>query len=217
MCLDDVRVALEASGVLNRIRSSCPPCTSLAVKNHRCACRERRREIALNRKRYLAVLWETVWRINPARRHAWTPWVNCMPSFVRNLLASKDVVSACVSAEYSFADVENSWMLLDYWWQSQSCQAQGRHEMSEQTSFQNAHLQFMPLPGYWNASKQQKLLPLLEMKNQFPSRSSVLGISPEDESGKYFFSVHMYVAQYREGQWYLLISERNSMSSLQMQ
>jgi len=31
-----------------------------------------------------------------------------MPSFIRNLLASNDVISACASVDYSFAGAESS-------------------------------------------------------------------------------------------------------------
>lgn len=53
--------ALGASDVLDRCRSRCTPCTSLALKNLGYACKNkcRRRETALNCKHYLAVLQET--------------------------------------------------------------------------------------------------------------------------------------------------------------
>lgn len=110
ICLDDASFALEASGISNRCRSGCAPCTYLAMeKTQVCVQMARwRRDIALNCKHYLAVLWETVWRINPGKRQAWSPRVNYMPSFIRNLLASKDLISACASADYNFAGVESS-------------------------------------------------------------------------------------------------------------
>lgn len=60
--------------------------------------------VHLTVKHYFAMLQETARLIQ--QRKVWCPWVNYISAFIRNVLLSKNMLSAFVSAVYSDAGVE---------------------------------------------------------------------------------------------------------------